>query len=426
MLGRFFARNFIKKKRTSQKSQDVRRVNFLLSHYSQKIGRKRKRPIFRGESFHTKTRYKPKGVNVIGNALRMSGSSKVTRDVAIALDKCDVNTVLYNWRGKKKEKPSADVAHLLSEKAPYCANVFAINHILQLDTLYINSAPLFRGRYNIGYGAWEVTKFYKNRLYCMNIYDELWAISRYNQQVLSERSILPVVHIPEVVDFELARTYKREDFGLPKDAFIFCYMYDQGSYDRKNPLALVQAFKRAFTPEDNAFLLLKTYVADESDPGIKIIQEAIKGRNDIRIMGSKLPEADVYGLLSVIDCYASLHRAEGFGRPPAEAMKLGKPVVITGFGGPLDYANEKTACLVDFKMIPVENRLQTFIDYEEGAQYADADVDHAVECLRKVASDHDYAKSIAAHGKQWVETHHSYQAAGDIMCERLRLLGLLD
>ena len=42
-------------------------------------------------------------------------------------------------------------------------------------------------------------------------------------------------------------------------------------------------------------------------------------------------------MIAGCDCYASLHRSEGFGITMAEAMLLGKPVIATGYSGNLDF-----------------------------------------------------------------------------------------
>ncbi len=42
------------------------------------------------------------------------------------------------------------------------------------------------------------------------------------------------------------------------------------------------------------------------------------------------------GLMALSDIVISTHRSEGFGLICAEAMRLGKPVIATGWSGNLD------------------------------------------------------------------------------------------
>ncbi|MBP0685597.1 glycosyltransferase family 4 protein, partial [Mycobacterium tuberculosis] len=45
-------------------------------------------------------------------------------------------------------------------------------------------------------------------------------------------------------------------------------------------------------------------------------------------------------------------RGERFGLPLAEAMRLGIPVVTTGYSGQVDFCTPSTAWLVDYHMAP--------------------------------------------------------------------------
>jgi glycosyltransferase involved in cell wall biosynthesis len=58
-------------------------------------------------------------------------------------------------------------------------------------------------------------------------------------------------------------------------------------------------------------------------------------------------------LIGLCDCYVSLHRSEGFGRGPAEAMLQGKPVIATKYSGNTDFMNADTSFLVDYRLVPV-------------------------------------------------------------------------
>ncbi|MEI9976318.1 MAG: hypothetical protein WDO73_32270 [Ignavibacteriota bacterium] len=44
--------------------------------------------------------------------------------------------------------------------------------------------------------------------------------------------------------------YSRADFGIPPDVFLFLYVFDlASSFERKNPLALVRAFRKALAAD---------------------------------------------------------------------------------------------------------------------------------------------------------------------------------
>ena len=53
-------------------------------------------------------------------------------------------------------------------------------------------------------------------------------------------------------------THDRAHFGLPDSVFTFGYIFDVNSYvQRKNPLALIEAFRREFGDSADVLLVLK-------------------------------------------------------------------------------------------------------------------------------------------------------------------------
>jgi glycosyltransferase involved in cell wall biosynthesis len=93
------------------------------------------------------------------------------------------------------------------------------------------------------------------------------------------------------------------------------------------------------------------------------------------------------------DSYVSLHRAEGFGLGLAECMALGKPVIGTAWSGNLDFMTNANSCLVDYRLVPVgEGEYQ----YAEGMQWAEADVDHAAACMKRLVDAPGFASSLGA------------------------------
>ncbi len=53
--------------------------------------------------------------------------------------------------------------------------------------------------------------------------------------------------------------------------------------------------------------------------------------------------------LAMADAYLALHRSEGLGLLPVEALLLGKPVAATGYGGLTDVLDESTGSPVPFR-----------------------------------------------------------------------------
>src|SRR5262249_13816363 len=130
----------------------------------------------------------------------------------------------------------------------------------------------------------------------------------------------------------------RAALGLP-DGFLFGFVFDYGSVAaRKNPLGLVEAFRRAFPAGGDERLVLKALGGDRHPDQHGALPGAAAGDPRIRVIDRHLPKPENDALIAALDCYVSLHRSEGFGLTIAEAMLLGTPVITTAYGGPMDFA----------------------------------------------------------------------------------------
>ncbi|MGH8800225.1 MAG: glycosyltransferase, partial [Casimicrobiaceae bacterium] len=98
-------------------------------------------------------------------------------------------------------------------------------------------------------------------------------------------------------------------------------------------------------------------------------------------------------LHAVGDCYVSLTRGEGWGLGAYDAATLGKPVIITGWGGHLDYLGAGYPGLIAFGMARVSGWLHG-ASYQPTQRWAIADAGHAGRLLRRMVSR--YADQIPA------------------------------
>ncbi len=97
------------------------------------------------------------------------------------------------------------------------------------------------------------------------------------------------------------------------------------------------------------------------------------------------PRADAHAMMAASDIVLSLHRSEGFGLVPAEAMLLGKPVVATAWSGTEDFLDDAWSCRVPFRMVPALDPRGVF--HAPGATWAEPDVAAAAEALCRLADD---------------------------------------
>jgi glycosyltransferase involved in cell wall biosynthesis len=303
------------------------------------------------------------------------------------------------------EPPRINLLHLNAETAFF-------------DYLFLRERGIERS-YTIGYWAWELAKFPAEWASSFAFVDEVWAASRFTYEAIAPATRKPVLLMPPAVAVHAPEPgLKRADFGLPEDKFVFYFSFDFRSYAaRKNPLAAVEAFRRAF-PRDSApvFLLLKTIGSDCKRDDHDNLLEAVRGDPRILLIDREFSRPRAIALLALTDCFLSLHRCEGFGRGPAEAMLLGKPVITTAYSGTADFATRETALLVDYQLVPVGAEEYPGAD---GQVWAEPDIDAAVAAMRRITDDAAFAERLGNAGRSRIRKFYNPTTIGRRYVERM-------
>ena len=208
---------------------------------------------------------------------------------------------------------------------------------------------------------------------------------------------------------------------------LFFFNFDASSSDaRKNPWGVIQAFERAFTDDERrgpARLVLKTQNLDSHPPLRAALQASLDRANGI-LIDEELPRERMNALLGSIDVYASLHRAEGFGLGIAEAMSLGKPVIVTAYSGNMDYTTRTNSCLVGYHLRPIEesdHRLTPHARevYEPGLIWAEPNISQAARWMRYLYDHPEERTRIGAAGAATVRNQFNPGAVANIVANRL-------
>ena len=128
--------------------------------------------------------------------------------------------------------------------------------------------------------------------------------------------------------------------------------------------------------------------------------EAARGLGNVRFEIRMFDAADRHALTACADIVLSLHRSEGLGLVPAEAMLLGVPVVATNWSATTEFMDETSARLVSYRLVPAIDPRGVF--EAPGAVWADADIDEAAAHLRALADDADARVALGAAGHRMV------------------------
>jgi len=277
----------------------------------------------------------------------------------------------------------------------------------------------FAGRYTFGFWAWEVSAFPEAYWGAFEYLDEVWVGSRHVQAALEPHARIPVTVIPQPVSLPEDFPSAQPPPGLPP-GFRFLFAFDYLSvFERKNPLAAVAAFTRAFAPGSGAVLIVKTLNSEHDRPSHERLRAAAAHHPDVHLLDGTLSADERNGLVNAADCYVSLHRAEGFGYTLAESMWAAKPVIATGYSGNLDYMTPANSYLVDHRRVSIGSGAGP---YPADGEWADPDVDHAARLMREVVNNPDAARDRGRRAAADIRVSHSPDAAGRVMAERIAVV----
>lgn len=282
----------------------------------------------------------------------------------------------------------------------------------------------FSKYYNIGYWAWELDQV--PDIYCegLDIFQEMWTLSEFCTKALEKKARVPVLTVPNCANPERdVIPNGREYFGLDPNSFLFMFAYDCNSFvARKNPQAVVRAFMKAFSPQDTQVgLVLKLIYPESYKEHIEQLLETLSPYKNIYYIDKYLTDTEMRTLVQTSDAFVTLHRSEGLGLLPMEAMSLGTPVISTAWSGNMEYMNHMNTALVGYTMVPVDGRYVGSVP-GDGMMWAEADVDEAAELMRRMVSDKSWRDKLISHGYDSVNHAYGADTIGKIMRDRLELL----
>ena len=197
------------------------------------------------------------GVNVVGFFRAEFGQGEAARRIVAALERAGMpfSTVTFDRVPHRQDHPFEDG----QGDTVYPANILCLNaeHLLQF--VQQPERELLRGRYSAGVWFWETSRLPSTLRPALDFIDEVWVASPFVAAAIAEETAKPVLTFPLPVLVPEPPALTRADLELPEDAFVFLFVFDFFStLERKNPLGLIEAFKRAFPESDGPLLYLKS------------------------------------------------------------------------------------------------------------------------------------------------------------------------
>lgn len=356
-------------------------------------------------------RYAKVGLNVAGFLTAELGVGESARCMVRAADAVDLASALVPLKLHCKNRLGDQTyAHRLQEENPHAFNIFHLDPPASRDIDHHHGKAFRAGKYNIAYWAWELPEFPDNWVPSCAYFDEIWCPSDFAREAISMKVALPVFTMPHAIKFERPAGVTRARFKLPADRFLFLVLYDLNSYsERKNPGAVIAAFRRSGLAGKGAGLVIKVHNVRGNEGDMQNLREQLADLPDTILIDETLTRQEIYQLEAACDCYVSLHRSEGFGLAVAECMYLGKPVISTNWSATAEFLDTKNGCPVNYKLRKLE---RNFGPYGKGQVWAEADVDHAARWMQQLAADPDLVKRLGAAAQATIENRFSPAAIG--------------
>ncbi len=282
------------------------------------------------------------------------------------------------------------------------------------------------GKYHIGRVFWETDKLPTDFSEPLKLVDEIWTGSQFNADAIRNSGVnVPIFIIPEAIDPTIpdARPYTIEH----PDDFKFYSIFEWT--ERKNPLALLEAYWREFEHTEGVALYLKTYVDGfTADKKVEIdtqIRE-LKGKLNLTryaplyLFRQLMDRNQIYRFHATFDCFVSAHRGEGWGIPQMEAMLTGRPIISTNCGGIHEYLKDGVnAQLVMHKLIHIVENSRNRQWYTEDQRWADIDLEELRKDMRWSFDNPLKNMQMGVAAQEVVRSEFAIEHVGQLMKARL-------
>ena len=361
------------------------------------------------------------GLNVTGFYRADLGVGESARCMARAAEAAALPLALVDLRLPCKN-PLTDgtFAARLQADNPYPVNVFHVDPPGMRDLDHHHGAGFRRGKYNIGYWAWELPEFPDAWIHFADYCDEVWAPSRFAAEAIAQKVPVPVLVMPHAISFARPAGDFRAKFGLPAGQFLFLFLCDLNSYaERKNPAAALAAFRRSGLAGRGATLVIKVHNTAGNPADFARLQAAVADLPGTVLITNTLSRAEIYELESACDCFVSLHRSEGFGLALAECMYLGKPVISTDWSATAEFITPANGCPVRAATVTLD---RNHGPYAKGQVWAEPDLAHAAEWLQRLVADPALGSALGAAARATMERDFSPAVIGARYRRRLEAI----
>ncbi|MFA9269729.1 MAG: glycosyltransferase family 4 protein [Baekduiaceae bacterium] len=355
------------------------------------------------------------GVNVVGPLRAESGVGEASRAVVAALDAAGIPVLPVHPPDVSPSRQQVPFRTVTPAEAGFPITVLCLTSLETPGFAGAVGPGFFRGRHTIGLWWWEVEEFPVVMHGGFGWVDEVWAGSDHIAAAITaaaEPHGVPTTRVRIPVRRAAPTTRTRADLGLPNGFVFLCVFGYYSSVVRKNPLGAIEAFTRAFAPGEGPSLVIKCIDHEAHPDEHAALLAAAERHPDVHVQAGYADRDEMDALVQRSDAIVSLHRAEGFGFTPAEAMAQGRPVIATRYSGNLEYMTDENSLLIDAPLVPIG---PDGGPYPAGARWADPDLDAAAAAMRRLVADPGLGRRLGDRARTDLARRHSPEACGATM-----------
>lgn len=212
--------------------------------------------------------------------------------------------------------------------------------------------PAPRADLTLAFFFWEESKVAPEIIQSLNRYDGVLTSANFIEKALIgsglKRPVFTVGYSPDLEKFKALNEKRTRE---PGEKFTFLHV--SSCYPIKGVDVLLQAFIRSFRSSDPVRLIVKGY-PNEYNQVSKLLDQ-LRSEDEkcpeIVFINSVLAESQILELYLEADAMVLPTRGEGFNIPAAEAVASGLSLIVTGYGGHMDYLALGCARTLKYKLV---------------------------------------------------------------------------
>lgn len=297
---------------------------------------------------------------------------------------------------------------------------------VEYDTVFLHSMPelwpklVEVDKVNIGYTVWETDRLPRHWPELLPSVGHLCVPCEFNQKLFTSEQGPPVSCVPHAIRQPLPHdSLKTEEYKdkleIEDGMYVF---YIIATWDpRKAMKETLLAYLRAFDANDKVCLLIKTgeewgYIENGQKSTVRqMVNEIIANYPHpakVVLITERVSQLEIQHIHEIGDCFFSLTHCEGWGMGAFDAAAAGNSVVITGWGGQLDYLPADSSYHLDFTLQTVEEK-RGWESYDNSQKWAYVDMENAVSLLRHCYLNQKEARDKGLQLRQYVNDRFSFE-----------------